>query len=397
MKKGRRNYREIIKEAEEKERKKQGEEMDLSDDMNYFFAEQMRRSWGPVSRSGRIWIVPDNDLESKTIIELLQRRGEIYYVTRQQWGASWDMLEPEIFEQLSEDGFEVDSEQVSLLRKYDKQIEAYREELNSISDDLERKKELEEAIEVTTAARKSLASDMIASINTQAEGMNKTVYGVELQGSSRGATNIDHHIYGDDDRSNPKSSIEQVGEITWTDLSLDERFVAANDKGYIPEMERLGHELGINEEDLQEIISNIRMRDREAQGVTPEQELQVAEAVEKLGEIKGKKKFIRIRLPHSKTSTVTDRLYGKYENLLITSDNGETNFFGATEIINMLNEEFKEVDEEGKSNCWSGGQLEQGSGFWGGRVDQYQVVSFLRNIFERENGHRPDPLPSDLI
>ena len=84
MKKGRRNYREIIKEAEEKERKKQGEEMDLSDDMNYFFAEQMRRSWGPVSRSGRIWIVPDNDLESKTIIELLQRRGEIYYVTRQQ-------------------------------------------------------------------------------------------------------------------------------------------------------------------------------------------------------------------------------------------------------------------------------------------------------------------------
>ena len=44
------------------------------------------------------------------------------------------------------------------------------------------------------------------------------------------------------------------------------------------------------------------------------------------------------KLSHSKTSTITDRLYGKYDNLLVLSEDGETNFFGDTEIINMLDE-----------------------------------------------------------
>ena len=73
---------------------------------------------------------------------------------------------------------------------------------------------------------------------------------------------------------------------------MDEQFVSANDKGYIPAMEKLGAELGLSAEDLQEIISNIRMRDREMQGVTPEQEAQAQEAVEKLGEIKEKRNYI---------------------------------------------------------------------------------------------------------
>ena len=60
---------------------------------------------------------------------------------------------------------------------------------------------------------------------------------------------------------------------------MDEQFVSANDKGYIPAMEKLGAELRLSAEDLQEIISNIRMRDREMQGVTPEQEAQAQEAV----------------------------------------------------------------------------------------------------------------------
>ena len=44
-------------------------------------------------------------------------------------------------------------------------------------------------------------------------------------------------------------------------------------------MEKLGADLGLSAEDLQEIISNIRMRDREMQGVTPEHEAQAQEAV----------------------------------------------------------------------------------------------------------------------
>lgn len=257
----------------------------------------------------RLWVTPNNDLEAKTIVEMLQREGEDFLVTGQAWGASWEKLEEELKAKIEE---------------------AKREQ--------------------------------------------KTVYGVELQGDSNGAINVDHHTYGEDDRSNPKSSIEQVAEILGVELTLDEQFVSANDKGYIPAMEKLGAELGLSAEDLQEIIANIRMRDREMQGVTPEQEAQAQEAVERLGEIAEKREYIQLDLPHSKTSTVTDRLYGKYDNLLITSGDGETNFYGTTEIIQMLNERFP--------GGWSGGQLDQGSGFWGGYADQSAIKAAVNECIQ---------------
>lgn len=258
----------------------------------------------------RLWVTPSNDLEAKTIVEMLQREGEDYLVTGQAWGASWDNLEEELKEKIEE-----------------------------------------------------------------AKKEQKAVYGVELQGDSNGAINVDHHTYGEDDRSNPKSSIEQVAEIVGVELTLDEQFVSANDKGYIPAMEKLGTELGIGSEDLQEIIANIRMRDRKMQGVTIEQEEQAQEAVEQLGEIAEKRDYIQLDLPHSKTSTITDRLYGKYENLLITSGDGETNFFGTTEIIQMLNEKFP--------GGWSGGQLEQGSGFWGGYAEQEAIKTEVQKAIKK--------------
>ena len=257
-------------------------------------------------KNNRLWVCPNNDLEAKTIIEMLEREGEKYLVTGQTWGASWEKLEEEI------------------------------------------KNELKEALENGTE-----------------------VYGIELQGNSNGAINIDHHIYGEDDRRSPKSSIEQVADILGKELTLDEKFVSANDKGYIPAMEELGEKLKINPKDLKEIIANIRMRDRETQGITSEQEAQAEEAIKKLGELKEKRNYISIDLPHSKTSTVTDRLYGKYDNLLVTSEDGETNFFGKTEIIKMLSERFP--------NGWSGGSLDQGSGYWGGYADQNAIKAEVQN------------------
>lgn len=257
-------------------------------------------------KNNRLWVCPSNDLEAKTIIEMLEREGEKYLVTGQTWGASWEKLEEEI------------------------------------------KKELKEALENGTE-----------------------VYGIELQGNSNGAINIDHHIYGEDDRRNPKSSIEQVADILGKELTLDEQFVSANDKGYIPAMEELGEKLKIDPQDIKEIIANIRMRDRETQGITSKQEAQAEEAIKKLGELKEKRNYISIDLPHSKTSTVTDRLYGKYDNLLVTSEDGETNFFGKTEIIKMLSERFP--------SGWSGGSLDQGSGYWGGYADQNAIKAEVQN------------------
>lgn len=260
-------------------------------------------------KNKRLWITPSNDLEAKTIIEMLERNEEEYLVTGQAWGASWENLEEEI------------------------------------------KKSIEEAKE-----------------------NGKEIYGVELQGDSKGAINVDHHIYGEDDRSNPNSSIEQVGKILGVDLSIDEQFVAANDKGFIPAMEKLAAELGLSAEDSQEIIANIRMRDRQMQGVTLEMETQAQEAVDALGEITEKRDYIQVDLPHSKTSTITDRLYGKYDNLLITSGDGETNFFGTTEIIQTLNERFP--------GGWSGGQLDEGSGFWGGHADQESIKAVVNECIQ---------------
>ena len=257
-------------------------------------------------KKNRLWVCPNNDLEAKTIIEMLEREGEKYLVTGQTWGASWEKLEEEI------------------------------------------KTKLKEAME-----------------------NGQEVYGIELQGISNGAINIDHHTYGEDDRRNSKSSIEQVADILEKELTLDEEFVSANDKGYIPAMEELGKKLKINPKDLKEIIANIRMRDRETQGITSEQEAQAEEAIKKLGELKEKRNYISIDLPHSKTSTVTDRLYGKYDNLLVTSEDGETNFFGKTEIIKMLNERFP--------SGWSGGSLDQGSGYWGGYADQNDIKTEVQN------------------
>lgn len=269
-------------------------------------------------REERLWVVPSNDLEAKTIIEMLERNGESYLVTGQTWGASWEKLEEEVLLEIG-----------------------------------------------------------------KAEEKGRKIYGVELQGDSCGAINIDHHTYGDDDRSNPKSSIEQVAEILGVELTIDEKFVAANDKGFISAMEKLGEELGIAKEYLQEVISNIRMRDRLAQGVTMEQEAEAQEAVEKLGEIKEKQKYILVdKLPHSKTSTITDRLYGKYENLLVTSTDGETNFYGTTQIIEMLNEKFP--------GGWSGGQLDQGSGFWGGYADQEAIKKVVEEFMTKEQNKKTD-------
>ena len=264
-----------------------------------------------MEKNNRLWVTPNNDLEAKTIVEMLEKNEEEYLVTGQAWGASWEKLE----------------------------------------------EELKEKVE-------------------KAKQNGKSVYGVELQGDSNAAINIDHHIYGEDDRSNPKSSIEQVADILGVELTLDEQFVSANDKGYIPAMQELGANLGIEEKDLQEIIENIRMRDREMQGVTPEQEAQAQEAVEKLGDLSEKREYIAMDLPHSKTSTVTDRLFGKYDNLLITSADGETNFYGKTEIINMLNEKFP--------GGWSGGQLDQGSGFWGGYANQDEIKAEVKKLIEAE-------------
>lgn len=333
----------------------------------------------------RIFITPKNDGEAVTIAEILERSGEEHLITRQGWGASWGRLETEIFEELSErDALQMTKEEHGKLLEIDDLINKLNQRISELQSsyysmpDGEEKTNIEmqignlkEMLAVAVTRRIELAESLLGTIDPD----KVDVYGIELQGNAGGARNIDHHAYGEDDRRNPKASIEQVADIIEVPLSIEEQFVAANDKGFIPEMEKLGAENGLTGQDLEAIIQNVRMKDRMAQGITLEQEAQAKAAIEQLGNLEGRREFI-VDLPHSKTATVCDRMYGKYDELLIISGDGETNFFGSAPIIQMLDDRFP--------GGWKGGQLEQGSGFWGGYADQKAIRKAVQEKFDKK-------------
>jgi len=253
-----------------------------------------------------LFIVPKNDAEAIAIIEILQQKGENILITSQTWGASWQNLETDIF--------------------------------NNIP-------------------------------------LFSTVYGVELQGEKpENAINIDHHVYENDNRYNSKTAIEQVAEILNIELSIEQKFIAANDNKYIPGMIKLGGKLGFTEQEIQKYIHIVRAKDRFAQGITEQQEKQSVNAIESLN-INGKQKLIIINLPHSKCATVTDRLFGLYENLLILSEDGESNFFGNGELC---------IDLQSMFNGWSGGELPK-NGYWGGYADQNTVKKYVETYLNNTN------------
>ena len=240
-------------------------------------------------------VTPVNDGEAVQIEKLLKEKNIKTLVTKQGWGASWSGLEPEI------------------------------------------KKEI-----------KNL------------KNKNFEVFGVELQGQApEGMINIDHHYYDGDDRTNEFSSLEQVAELIGHELTLYEQFVAENDKGFIPAMLTLAKNKNLSEKETQKMIEKVRLRDRAAQGITPEQEKIAEEAIE---EAEVSDNLTVVRMSHSKTATVCDRLYGKYKNLLVLSGDGEANFFGSREVIKKLSDLVE--------GSWSGGDLSHDNGFWGGYPSQ---------------------------
>ena len=85
------------------------------------------------------------------------------------------------------------------------------------------------------------------------------IYGIELNEDITPPSNyaaIDHH----NERADRPSSLEQVAELFGVKLDRWQRLVAANDKGYIPEMKKM---CATDEE-----IEAIREADRKAQGVS---------------------------------------------------------------------------------------------------------------------------------
>ena len=250
----------------------------------------------------KFFITPANDGEAVEIRKILQATHIDHVVTRQAWGATWANLEPGVVEII--EGF--------------------------------------------------------ISANPSA-----VIYGIELGGPARwGAINVDHHIYRDENRSNEKSSIEQVAALLGIELTDHQLLIAANDKGYIPAMKAAG--ASENE------IKIVRAQDRLAQGVTPDQEAQaVADIL--AAQIRGQKYLVAC--PKGATSAITDRLFGRYTELITVDGlNGKWIYFGPRHM------EFYALTEGGTTMArWAGGDPK--SGFSGVERPTPETQEKILNFF----------------
>lgn len=200
--------------------------------------------------------------------------------------------------------------------------------------------------------------------------------------------NVDHH----NENADKPASILQVCELLGVEPTREMQLVAANDSGYIPAMLAMGA--------TKEEVNKIRYQDRASQGITPEQEKQAEEAIAGAREVCG---VTFVRMPHSKTATVTDRLFNpdKPQNLAIFSADGEVNYFGPEDICRALqgnktgerpapwdpNQTEVLYDHFGG---WTGGAglgKEGGTAFWGGYPDHAKALEFiLSKNLEKQKG-----------
>lgn len=203
----------------------------------------------------------------------------------------------------------------------------------------------------------------------EAFAAGKTPVLVELGGAEDvpGAIVVDHH---NEKVGNP-ASILQVLNLLGLQPSRRQQLIAANDTGYIPGMLALGA--------TPEEVAEVRLLDRSAQGITPEQEAEAERAIAAATVVNG---VTIVRMAHSKTAPVCDRLYtGKEQRLLILTDAGEShevNFFGSWALCEAL---YDRYGEEGQWHTWKGGETTLSSGaktgFFGSSVAPLDAVEVI--------------------
>jgi hypothetical protein len=176
---------------------------------------------------------------------------------------------------------------------------------------------------------------------------------------------VDHHgALAGEDRPTPLHRIFydylHLPSKEWTRrLEL----VAANDRGYIPELIKVGA--------TKEELIEIRKTDRAAQGITEEQE-RAGEKALSSAEVVCDGLLTVVRLPHARTAVVTDRLQLElgghgYKNLLVLCPH-EVDFFGQGDLVLSLDKAFP--------GGWRGGALPE-RGFWGHGEPVPDVIGFL--------------------
>lgn len=195
---------------------------------------------------------------------------------------------------------------------------------------------------------------------------NYYIYGIELQEDITPPDNyhrIDHH----NDYDYKQSSLEQVAEIVGIGLNRRQQLIAANDRGYIPAMQKLL----ATEED----IADIRRMDRAAQGITAEDETQAQESVK--NNLRTSGSLIIVKSQTACFSAICDLLF-PYKRLLIYTDS-EWMFYGEgkTELVEALKDSIRE------SNVFYGGG---DHGFIGSKKNAFskeEIEQFVNYIRQR--------------
>ena len=174
---------------------------------------------------------------------------------------------------------------------------------------------------------------------------------------------IDHHSEKAG-RGKP-TSIEQVAEILGIELNRRQKLIAANDRAHIKGLIEAGA--------TQEEIAEIRTFDRRCQGVTDEEERQAEEICK---DFKSYDRLDILEIPFKHTSTITDRLFGKYQNLLLITPE-MINFFGDGRIAQKLGKAFKA--------SWYGGNLPE-DGFWGIKKSKVITTNKILSYLKKQKG-----------
>jgi len=149
--------------------------------------------------------------------------------------------------------------------------------------------------------------------NAVSSNPSLTVIGLELAGENPwvGQT-VDDHQWGAGNRVAGRSALEQVAEFLGVELNQYQQWVAINDREWIPGLNRAGVPQGI--------IDAIRLSDRTAQGVTPDQEAQAVADIAG-AEWHGSRVHVNTTLSSFEVSPISDRLYGKADEWLTCASN----------------------------------------------------------------------------
>ena len=191
------------------------------------------------------------------------------------------------------------------------------------------------------------------------------IYGIELQEDIPVPKNyhrIDHH----NDWENKPSALEQIASILGLELNRYQQLVAANDRGYIPEMLSMS---ATNQE-----IDMIRRADRLAQGVSEEEEQMAEDAIANAMSLHGS--LIVVKSPSSHFSPICDRLY-PFKHLLVYND-AEWVFYGEgkKQLVGLLAGEIK------KNNIYHGGSDMGFIGAAKGCYDKETILRFVKRIVQ---------------